>query len=224
MYSTVVFDLDGTLLDTLDDLADSVNAALLAHGLPLRTREEVCAFVGNGMKNLVTLASGLQDEAEIEKLLKTFKAHYAVHGKDKTKPYEGIITLLRALKAHGVKTAVLSNKADFATKELVKEYFDGLFDEVVGENEANGIRKKPCPDALFTIMQRLGITKEETLYTGDSDVDIRTAENAGVACVSVTWGFRDEAFLLKNGATMLVPSPEEILDICLKGGYRVCVE
>lgn len=224
MYSTVVFDLDGTLLDTLDDLADSVNAALLAHGLPLRTREEVCAFVGNGMKNLVTLASGLQDEAEIEKLLKTFKAHYAVHGKDKTKPYEGIITLLRALKAHGVKTAVLSNKADFATKELVKEYFDGLFDEVVGENEANGIRKKPCPDALFTIMQRLGITKEETLYTGDSDVDIRTAENACVACVSVTWGFRDEAFLLKNGATMLVSSPEEILDICLKGGYRVCVE
>lgn len=224
MYSAVVFDLDGTLLDTLDDLADTVNFALSHYGLPVRTREEVCTFIGNGMQNLMMRASGIWDEREVEGLLATFKKHYAAHCKDKSKPYDGIIPLLRNLKAHGIKTAVLSNKADFATKELAKEYFDGLLDEAVGEDEAHGIRKKPCPDALFAIMQRFGVDEQETLYVGDSDVDIRTGENANVHCVSVTWGFRDRAFLLANGAKTFVSSPQEILDICLKGVYRVCAE
>ena len=194
-------------------LADALNAALSSFGLPTHSRAAVCSFVGNGMKNLVSVASGLQDEAAIEKVLKTFKTHYAAHCKDKTKPYDGIVKLLQTLQLRGVKTAVLSNKADASVKALAKEYFDGLFDEVVGENEANGVRKKPYPDALFAIMQRLGISKEETLYVGDSDVDIRTAENAGVACVSVTWGFRDRRFLIENGAKTLVSSPEQIADI-----------
>ena len=213
MYTTVIFDLDGTLLNTLDDLADSVNFALATYGLPTHTREKICSFVGNGMQNLMQLAAGKQDKVDQDELLATFKAHYKKHCKDKTKPYDGIISLLRALKARGVKTAVLSNKADFATKELAKEYFDGLLDEAVGENEAAGIRKKPCPDALFAVLERLGAKKEEALYVGDSDVDIFTAKNAGVRCISVTWGFRDRAFLIENGAQTLIDSPEKILEI-----------
>jgi phosphoglycolate phosphatase len=212
MYTTVIFDLDGTLLNTLDDLADSVNFALATYGLPTHTREKVCAFVGNGMQNLMQLAAGKQDKVDQDELLATFKAHYKKHCKDKTKPYDGIISLLRALKARGVKTAVLSNKADFATKKLVKEYFGEYITHAVGENEAAGIRKKPAPDALFTVMKDFGVTAEETLYVGDSEVDILTAKAAGVDCVSVLWGFKDRRFLIDNGATRLIEQPWQLLD------------
>lgn len=211
MYRCIVFDLDGTLLDTLDDLTDAVNAALQAYALPLRSREEVRSFIGNGIVKLMQRACGREDHPESEGLLNAFKAYYGVHCADKTKAYEGILPLLQTLKERGLKTAVLSNKADFAVKQLAKTYFDGLLCEAAGENEAAGIRKKPAPDALFSIMEKLGVRAEQTLYVGDSEVDIQTAKNAGVDCVSVTWGFKDEAFLLANGATKIVRSADELL-------------
>ncbi|MBQ8684992.1 MAG: HAD-IA family hydrolase [Clostridia bacterium] len=210
MYKTIVFDLDGTLLDTLDDLTSSTNAALAAFSLPQRTKAEVQSFVGNGIKNLIRRAIGAHD-ADLEAVLAAFRAHYQDHCEDLTKPYEGILDLLRALRARGAKLAVLSNKADFAVKRLADAYFYGLLDEAVGENEALGIRKKPAPDALYTVMEKLSASREETVYIGDSDVDIQTARNAGVDCISVTWGFRDERFLCENGATKLARTAEELL-------------
>lgn len=212
MYEAIVFDLDGTLLDTLDDLANSTNATLEAHGLPTRSRAEICSFVGDGMRVLLELASGFRDE-RVDGLLAEFKAHYAVHCKKKTKPYDGVTACLQGLREKGIKTAVLSNKADGAVKLLVEAYFSGLLDEAAGENESMGVRKKPAPDGLFTVIERLGAEKSKTLYVGDSDVDIATAKNAGVACVCVTWGFRDRAFLTAHGATTLVDTPQEILSL-----------
>lgn len=213
MYKAIVFDLDGTLLDTLDDLADAVGYALRNNGLPPRSLAQVRSFVGNGIVKLMQRAAG-EHNADFDKILQDFRTYYGEHCRDKTKPYEGITELLQTLKARGVKTAVLSNKADFATKLLAKEYFGGLLELAAGENEAAGIRKKPAPDALFSIMRELGVSKAETAYVGDSEVDIQTARNAGVACISVSWGFKDEAFLLANGATRIARTPAELLRYC----------
>ncbi len=213
MYKTIIFDLDGTLLDTLDDLTEATNAALAAFNLPLRSKAEVRAFVGNGIKKLVERALGERAEL-LEEALEAFQEYYAVHCADKTKAYEGILPLLAELQARGVKTAVLSNKADFAVKKLAEEYFSGLLLVAVGENERAGIRKKPAPDALYTVLETLSATKEETLYVGDSEVDIQTAKNAGVACLCVTWGFRDREFLEKKGGRLFVDAPAEILAFC----------
>ena len=211
MYKAFVFDLDGTLLDTLDDLTDAVNAAMQAVGLPLRTKAEVCSFVGNGIAKLIERAVGEHTE-KAQEALAFFKEYYALHCADKTQPYEGILPLLQALKDRGLKTAVVSNKADFAVKALAKQYFEGLLAEAVGENESAGIRKKPAPDSLLAVMARLGVTAQETLYIGDSEVDIQTAKNAGVACACVTWGFRDKAFLQANGGRFFVGKPKELLE------------
>lgn len=214
MFHTVIFDLDGTLLDTLDDLANAVNASLVAHGFQTRTREEVCAFVGNGIRNLIERAIGEKEHPKYEKTFAYFKEYYKEHCAEKTKPYDGIVALLKELKGRGVKLGVVSNKADFATKMLVKDYFLDLIDLALGENEAQGIKKKPAPDSVFAVMESLGATSETTVYIGDSDVDIQTAKNAGVACISCTWGFRDRAFLIENGAEILVDAPFEILKYC----------
>ena len=214
MFETVIFDLDGTLLDTLDDLANAVNAALVAHGLKTRTREEVCAFVGNGIKNLIERAIGQKEYPDFESVFGYFKSYYKEHCAEKTKPYEDILKLLKILKARGVKKGVVSNKADFATKLLVKEYFCDLLDLAMGENEAAGINKKPAPDWVLAMINDFGASKETTVYIGDSDVDIQTAKNAGVVCISCTWGFRDKAFLVENGASILVDTPMEILNYC----------
>ena len=211
MYETIVFDLDGTLLDTLDDLAASVNAALAQCSLPLRTREEVRGFVGNGIVDLMKRASGEENHPKKQDLIAAFKAHYGAHCKDETRPYDGVLDVLRVLRERGVKTAVVSNKADFAVKILAEEYFGGLLLMAVGENEAMGIRKKPAPDSLLAVMADLGAEKSTTLYVGDSEVDIQTAQNAGVDCLSVTWGFKDREFLLQNGAKLLADTPMEIL-------------
>ena len=210
MYKTIVFDLDGTLLDTLDDLTNAVNAAMRKLGLKTRTREEVRSFVGNGIKKLIERALG-EHTACLDEALAEFKRYYGEHCADETKAYEGILPLLATLKARGVKTAVLSNKADFAVKKLAKAYFDGFLLSAVGENEEAGIRKKPAPDALFAVMEELNAEKETTLYVGDSEVDIETAKNAGVACLCVTWGFRDRAFLEAQGGVLFVDQPMEIL-------------
>lgn len=213
MYETIVFDLDGTLLDTLDDLRSSVNFALQSFGLNTRTREEVRSFIGNGIKKLMERAKGDCD-ADTDALLDVFKRHYAKHCKDETKPYDGVLETLSCLKERGIKLAVVSNKADFAVKLLADEYFKAYIDVAVGENESAGVRKKPAPDALLSVMQQLGADKTTTAYVGDSEVDIQTAQNAGVDCISVTWGFKEKAFLVKHGATMLVKTPMEIVGFC----------
>lgn len=211
MYKTIIFDLDGTLLDTLDDLTSATNAVLHAFGQPARTREEVCSFVGNGIKKLMERALGERTDL-LEESLEVFKQYYGAHCADQTKPYDGIIPLLTELNERGVKTAVLSNKADFAVKKLAKEYFADLLLAAVGENEAAGIRKKPAPDALFAVLKELETEKKDTLYVGDSEVDIQTARNAGVDCLCVTWGFRDREFLLAQGGKNFVDDPMEILN------------
>jgi len=211
MYKTVIFDLDGTLLDTLDDLWISVNEALKAFDLPLRTREEVRAFVGNGIAKLMERAAGKTDPEMQRGVLESFKRHYGEHCEDKTKPYEGIIPLLEELKARGIRTAVVSNKVDFVLKKLAKSYFGDLLEEAVGENEAEGIRKKPAPDSLLAVMQSMGACTSSTVYIGDSEVDIQTAQNAGIDCISVTWGFKDREFLIENGATLLIDTPKQLL-------------
>lgn len=212
MYQAVIFDLDGTLLDTLDDLWASVNAALEKYALPIRTREEVRAFIGNGIIKLMQRASGVEEGELFEGVLSEFKRHYGAHCEDKTQPYEGVMAMLETLRAKGIKTAVVSNKADFAVKKLAEGYFHGLLLEAVGENEAEGIRKKPAPDSLLTVMENLGVDTNSTVYVGDSEVDIQTANNAGAQCISVTWGFKDRDFLIENGATVLVDSVEELLE------------
>ena len=213
MYSAVIFDLDGTLLDTLDDLWVAVNAALTKFSLPVRTREEVRSFVGNGIVKLMERATGEVEKEVFDGALAEFKRYYGEHCEDKTKPYDGIMSLLKALQAKGVQTAVVSNKADFALKKLAKSYFDGLLQYAVGENEEGGIRKKPAPDSLLAVMESMGVGTDSTVYIGDSEVDIQTAQNAGVPCISVTWGFKDKGFLIENGATLFADNAEEILSL-----------
>lgn len=211
MYKTIIFDLDGTLLDTLDDLTNATNATLRAFGQPERMREEVRSFVGNGIKKLVERALGERVDL-LDEGLETFKRYYGEHCAERTKPYEGILPLLTELRKRGIKTAVLSNKADFAVKKLAEEYFPNLLLMAVGENEEAGIRKKPAPDSLFAVMKALHSAKEDTLYVGDSEVDVQTAKNAGVDCLCVTWGFRDREFLQEQGGKHFVNDPMEILN------------
>jgi len=208
-YQAVLFDLDGTLLDTLDDLADGVNVILGKHGFPLRTREEIRRFLGNGSEQLIRQA--LPEEAtDFAKYLAEYQAYYKGHMAEKTKPYDGILELLAALRQAGLKIGVVSNKFDTAVKGLCEQYFPGYIHAAAGEREAEGIRRKPAPEMVFLAAKRLGIDGKDCLYVGDSEVDILTAQHAGMDCVSVTWGFREEAFLRQAGAVHLVHTPEEL--------------
>lgn len=211
MKKTVIFDLDGTLLNTLDDLADSTNYALSRFGYPTRTIEEVRQFVGNGVAKLIERAipEG-KNNPNFEKCLSIFKENYAQNMYNKTAPYNGIIEMLSNLKSKGIKIAVVSNKFDLAVKELCKKYFEGFIDFAAGENEAQGIKKKPAPDTVLSVLNEFNFAPEDAVYVGDSDVDIMTAKNSKMPCISVTWGFRDEKFLLENGATILINAPSEI--------------
>lgn len=211
MKKAVIFDLDGTLLNTLDDLADSTNYALSRFGYPTRTIEEVRQFVGNGVAKLIERAipEG-KNNPNFEKCLAIFKENYAQNMYNKTAPYNGIIEMLSNLKLKGIKIAVVSNKFDLAVKELCKKYFEEFIDFAAGENEAQGIRKKPAPDTVISVLNEFNFAPEDAVYVGDSDVDIMTAKNSKMLCISVTWGFRDEKFLLENGATILINAPSEI--------------
>ena len=211
-YQTAIFDLDGTLLDTLEDLFRAVNQALSAHTLPARTRDEVKSFVGNGVEMLIRRAVPAEsDEALTLSVLADFKATYAVICKDNTRPYEGILPLLTSLRKKGIRCAVVSNKFDAATKALCAEYFGDLVEVAIGERA--DIRKKPAPDTVMQALGELGVPAEGAVYVGDSDVDIETAKNCGMACISVAWGLRDEAFLRESGATALVGTPDELLQM-----------
>lgn len=201
-YKLVIFDLDGTVLDTLEDLCDSVNFALSSHKLPERSIDEVRSFVGNGIRRLIDLSVPDNTDTSIaDSVFDFFKAYYKEHSSDKTKPYDGILPLLKFLREQGVRTAVVSNKADFAVKNLVEKYFDGLFDYAAGEKE--GIPRKPSPDSVYNAIEFFGLSCSDCVYVGDSEVDIATAVNAGIDSIIVTWGFRDRDTLIKAGAENL---------------------
>jgi len=211
MYNTFIFDLDGTLLNTLDDLAASVNYALRTHGMPERTLDEVRSFVGNGVRLLMERAipEGSANP-RFEETFATFRAYYMEHSLDKTRPYEGIPEMIHTLKQRGCRLAVVSNKFYAATQELIRHFFPEIT-VAIGEHEAEGIRKKPAPDTVFEALRQLGVGKEKAVYVGDSDVDLQTARNSGLPCISVLWGFRNRDFLLAHGATTFISHPEELL-------------
>jgi len=210
-YRYIIFDMDGTILDTLEDLKNSCNYALKANGMPERSIEEVRAFVGNGLARLVEQAVNTQDKEIEKKVLEDLKAHYSLHCKDLTKPYEGICESLKALKEMGCKLAVVSNKIDSAVGELCKIYFPGIFDFSIGEKE--GLKRKPAPDMVWEAMKGLGASGEESIYIGDSEVDFATAKNAELDCIAVTWGFRDRSVAIEHGIVHIVDTPKEIEDI-----------
>ena len=206
-----IFDLDGTLLNTLQDLAASTNYALRTAGMPEHSVEDVRKFVGNGVKKLMERAiPGGLENPKFDETYATFRKHYLEHSLDTTKPYDGIPEVLAELKRRGKKLAIVSNRFYAATQELAKHFFPETIQVAIGERE--NIRKKPAPDTVLEAMRQLGVGKQGTVYIGDSDVDIDTAKNVGVPCISVLWGFRDKDFLIEHGATHLIKKPEELLD------------
>lgn len=209
----VIFDLDGTLLDTLTDLHLSVNASMEAHGFPTHTKDEVCSYVGNGVYKLIERAIPGGDKNEkLESALAYFKEHYATHMYDHTGAYEGIYEALDRLKADGYRLAVVSNKFDAAVKELCKKYFPCHIEVAIGENEAAGIKKKPAPDTVMAALRELGLSRDEAVYVGDSDVDVHTAKNSGMPCISVLWGFRPRDFLESEGAQIFLDTADELTE------------
>jgi phosphoglycolate phosphatase len=214
MAHTYIFDLDGTLLDTLNDLATSVNYALRTHHMPEHSIDDVRHFVGNGVRMLMVRAvpDGEQN-AQFEATFRTFREHYMAHSLDTTHPYQGIPELLAELKAQGKRLAVVSNKFYAATQELCHHFFPDTIEVAIGEHEAEGIRKKPAPDTVMEALRQLGVSKEGAVYVGDSEVDIATAHNSGLPCISVLWGFRSREFLLEHGATTFAETPDELLMI-----------
>jgi phosphoglycolate phosphatase len=211
-YQTYVFDLDGTLLDTLGDLAASTNYALRTYGMPEHSLDDVRRFVGNGVRVLMERAVPQgADNPQFEAAFQTFREHYMQHSLDTTKPYDGIIETLEALKAEGCRLAVVSNKMMAATQELCRHFFRDTIEVAIGEHEAQGIRKKPAPDTVNEAFRQLGVGKERAVYVGDSDVDILTARHSGLPCISVLWGFRDRDFLIQHGAETFISAPSELL-------------
>ena len=212
MKHAVIFDLDGTLLNTLGDLRAATNHALEVRGLPPHSMEEIRQFIGNGIRLLIRRAMPEgTPEAEIDAALDDFKAYYAAHIHDRTVPYDGIPQLLTALRKRGIKVAVLSNKIDSASQQLIEYFFPGKTDVVFGEHV--GVPRKPDPTSCRMVMQQLGVQPEQVLYVGDSGTDMQTAKNTGLYAVGVTWGFRSKEVLLEYGADVLVHRPEQILQI-----------
>ena len=210
MIKTVIFDLDGTLLNTLEDLKDSTNFALAQFNFPTRTLEEIRNFVGNGVKVLIERAVPAgTDSQTIEKCLAIFKENYSKNMYNHTKPYNGINQILTKLKEKGLKIAVVSNKFDSAVKNLCNLYFENLIDIAIGQ--ADDVPKKPAPNGVFKAMKFLMAEKSSTVYVGDSEVDVATAQNADLPCIGVTWGFRDEKDLV--GAKYIIGEPIELLEI-----------
>ena len=208
MKKAVIFDLDGTLLDTLADLHASVNATMEHFGFPTRTIDEVRAFVGNGVPKLVERSSPEGTDRELLGVeVKYFEGHYREHCKDNTRVYDGLMDALRELKMRGFALGVVSNKVDFATKKLCREYFGKIIDIAQGQTEL--LPPKPSPLSLVSTVKQLGA--DMAIYVGDSDVDIMTAKGAGLPCISVTWGFRTRELLCENGAEYIADNVSEML-------------
>lgn len=214
-YDLIIFDMDGTILNTLEDLKNSLNYVLQQAGYQTRTLEEVRTFVGNGIRKTIerALPSDIEEE-KVDELFSLFMDYYAIHNTDNTKPYNGVIELLKELKHLGYKTAVVSNKQNSAVKSLCKKFFTGLFDVEIGEME--NIAKKPEPDEVNEVLKILNIDRTKSIYIGDSEVDIQTAQNSKMKSIIVDWGFRDRKFLYEHGAEVIVSNPSEILNIINK--------
>ena len=214
MRKYLLFDLDGTLLDTITDLWLSVNHALSCFALPTHSIEAVMRMVGNGIRSLVARAvPGGEDDPKFDAVFAEFRRHYELHKNDHTAPYDGIHEMLRALMAVGYVPAVVSNKIDSAVKGLCRETFPDTVAYALGDTE--GVPRKPAPDMVYHVLDALGESAEGAVYIGDSDVDILTAANAGLPAISVTWGFRDRACLLGAGATVLVDTPAQLQALLL---------
>ena len=210
-YNTVIYDLDGTLLYTLEDLMNSVNYALDHYGYPHRNIDEIRRFIGNGVAVLMKRSAPENcPQEEIDIMLNIFRPHYLEHMYDTTGPYVGVIDMMKEIHAAGIKTAIVSNKLDPAVKELDKMFFNGLTELAVG---APPHAKKPDPTSVLECIENLGSTIKHSIYIGDTDVDIETAHNAGIKCVGVSWGFRGRDFLEKNNCDYIIDRPEELLPL-----------
>lgn len=220
MKTTLIFDLDGTLMNTLDDLHDSVSYALREAGLEPNPKQDTRRYLGNGIRNLVNRSVAqtcpTADEALKEHVFETFRAYYVAHAMDKTAPYEGVEEMLKECKKRGFCTAIVSNKLAPAVKDLHKAFFAESIDVAIGETEK--VKRKPAPDMVneairqLSLLHRREIQKSECIYVGDSEVDLKTAENAGLPCIAVSWGFRDRNFLMEQGAKIIIDSPDELFE------------
>jgi phosphoglycolate phosphatase len=211
-YNTIIFDLDGTLLNTLDDLRDSLNEILVKRGYDSRTHEEVRRFVGNGVRNLIRRSVPEScDEDEVTRIMLDFKEEYKNNMQNKTRPYNGIMVLLLDLNRFNYKIAIVSNKFDTAVKSLSKTYFGNLIPVAIGETDT--IRRKPAPDCILEAVKELGADINSTVLVGDSETDVQTAKNAGIPCIGVTWGFRCREVLRNEGADYLIDTPKELLTL-----------
>lgn len=211
-FKAIIFDLDGTLLNTLEDLFDSMNHVLDAYGHRNITLEQARSYVGNGIERFLELSLPQgKDNKDFVKCLQLFKAHYSINMENKTKPYDGVIELLKEIKQRNYKTAIVSNKFNAAVKQMCPKYFNGYIDVAIGESEK--VRKKPAPDSIYMALEQLGVDKSQACYIGDSDVDANTAGNAGMVFVGVSWGFRDKELLYSLGAVTVIDRPEQLLDI-----------
>ena len=214
-YQAVLFDMDGTVLDTLDDLCDSINHSLAEFSLPQVSREHVRQCLGNGAAFLVSHSIPADCSPDLEaNVLAFYKPWYDAHCLIKTAPYEGILPMMQSLKEQGLRLAIISNKPDRAVQELSDAFFPGLLELSVGESPS--VRRKPAPDTVLTAASQIGLSVDQCVYVGDSEVDLQTARNAGMDCISVTWGFRDEAQLIEAGASVLVRTPEELESLLLR--------
>lgn len=213
-YDTVIFDLDGTLLNTLEDLEDSVNFALTLHGFPTRTTDEIRRFLGNGVARLIELSIpyGINN-SNFEKCLADFKQYYSKNMQNKTSPFNGIMELLSQLSKKNYKLAIVSNKFDSAVKSLNKLYFGEYINVAIGESK--NVSRKPSPDSVFEALKELNSNTDTAVYVGDSEVDVQTAKNAGITCIGVTWGFRYRSVLEQNGADYIIDKPDELLRIIM---------
>ncbi len=215
MYKTVIFDLDGTLLDTLDDLMNAVNFALREFSFPERNREEIRSFIGNGVIKLMERSTPADTDPETQgKCLDTFRRYYLEHMADNTAPYEGIIPMLERLKSEGISTAVVSNKLHSAVVGLCEDYFPSLIDIPLGVAEEP--ERKPSPLNVYKAMEKLSSDIENTIYVGDSNVDVETAHNASLKCIGVTWGFRDRDELLSHSCDFIADTTDEVLTLILR--------
>jgi len=213
-YKAVVFDLDGTLLDTLEDLYLADNYVMSAFGFPPVTKEQVASYMGNGIKQLLRLSVPRgEDNPFFNEAYNAYLERYIPRCDEHTRPYDGIIPALKILKESGVRAAVVSNKNHIATSSLCKRHFGDLIDVAIGENEAAGIRKKPYPDTVFSALEAVNVKVDDAVYVGDTEVDIETAKNCGAACVSVLWGFRSKEALIAAGADKMAASAEELIKI-----------
>ena len=221
-FKAILFDLDGTLLNTLEDLTDSCNYAMDQMGYPRHTISAVRSFVNNGARRLIVSAcpKDTPDEA-IDRCLEIFEAHYKTNLDNKTRPYDGVPEMLSSLRAMGIKIGVVSNKFDGAVKPLCRKYFGTLVDTAIGECESLGVRRKPAPDSVRCALKALSVPADYALYVGDSNVDIETARNAQIPCLSVSWGFRPRASLAEAGALRIIDHVAELIPAMLEMGATI---